>query len=64
MLSESQGQMATAYFMAHFPGGFWPIQNHGELAVSYSFLFLYFSARGAGIASLDGLRVAKSSVAR
>ncbi|MEO8503428.1 MAG: DoxX family protein [Acidobacteriota bacterium] len=58
----ASGQMATAYFMAHFPGGFWPIQNHGELPVLYSFLFLYVAARGAGIASLDGLRAAKSQV--
>src|ERR1051325_7216053 len=27
------GEMAVAYFMAHAPGGFWPLQNKGELAV-------------------------------
>jgi putative oxidoreductase len=29
------GLMAVAYFMAHAPGGFWPLQNKGELAVLY-----------------------------
>jgi putative oxidoreductase len=47
------GQMAVAYFMAHAPRGFWPVQNEGELAVVYAFLFLYVSARGAGLFSVD-----------
>lgn len=50
------GQMAFAYFMAHAPGGFLPINNHGELAVMFSFVFLYFSVAGAGKFSLDGMR--------
>lgn len=50
------GQMAAAYFMAHAPQGFLPILNGGELAVLYSFLFLYFAAAGGGAFSLDGLR--------
>ncbi|WP_238524652.1 DoxX family protein [Methylotenera versatilis] len=49
------GQMAVAYFMAHAPGGFLPILNQGELAVMFSFVFLYFSAAGAGAFSLDSL---------
>jgi putative oxidoreductase len=44
----ASGEMAVAYFMAHFPNGFWPIQNQGELAVLYCFAFLYIAARGAG----------------
>ena len=44
----ASGTMAVAYFMAHFPQGFWPIQNHGEPAVLYCFAFLYIAARGAG----------------
>lgn len=51
------GLMAAAYWMAHgLPGGFaspLPIQNQGELAVIYCFVFLFISARGAGIWSLD-----------
>jgi len=50
------GEMAVAYFRAHFPGGFWPIVNHGELAVLYCFFFLYLMVRGAGALSIDGLR--------
>ena len=50
------GEMAVAYFKAHFPAGFWPIQNHGELAVLYCFFYLYLSVRGAGALSFDGLR--------
>ena len=49
------GEMAVAYFRSHFPGGFWPILNHGELAVLYCFFFLYLSARGAGAISLDAI---------
>jgi len=44
----ASGQMAVAYFQAHLPRGFWPIQNGGELAVLYCFLFLYIAARGSG----------------
>lgn len=50
----ASGEMAVAFFKAHFPGGFWPIENHGELAVVYCFVFLYVAARGAGIWSIDG----------
>lgn len=49
------GMMAVAYFMAHAPAGFLPIVNKGELAVIYSFLFLFFSAAGGGSFSLDEL---------
>ena len=44
----SSGQMAVAYFKVHIVGGFWPIQNGGELAVLYCFLFLYIAAVGTG----------------
>ena len=50
----ASGMMAVAYFMAHFPRGFYPIANGGELAVVYCFVFLYIAARGAGIWSVDG----------
>ncbi len=49
------GQMAAAYFMAHFPQAFWPIMNRGELPILYCFLFLFFCAAGGGSYSLDGL---------
>jgi putative oxidoreductase len=47
------GEMAAAYFMVHFPQAFWPIENRGELAALYCFVFLYISARGAGSLSVD-----------
>ena len=47
------GEMAVAYFQFHQPGGFWPIQNHGEPAVLLCFIFLFFAAHGAGTWSLD-----------
>jgi putative oxidoreductase len=47
------GEMAVAYFRAHSPHGFWPIQNGGELAVLYCFIFLYLLAAGPGPISLD-----------
>ena len=47
------GEMAVAYFMAHFPQGFWPAQNRGEPAVLFCFIFLYFAATGAGRWSID-----------
>jgi putative oxidoreductase len=47
------GEMAFAYFMGHAGKGFWPIVNKGELAVTWCFLFLYFSAAGAGPWSVD-----------
>jgi putative oxidoreductase len=47
------GEMAAAYFMVHQPQGALPIQNQGELAALYCFVFLYIAARGAGIWSAD-----------
>jgi len=52
----ASGEMAVAYFKMHQPGGALPIQNGGELAALYAFVFLYIAARGSGIWSLDGLR--------
>jgi putative oxidoreductase len=49
----ASGQMAAAYFMSHFPRGFLPIINQGELAALYCFLFLYIAATGSGIWSVD-----------
>jgi putative oxidoreductase len=53
----ASGEMAAAYFQFHcrymFDGSFFPIANHGELAVVYCFLFLFIAARGGGKWSLD-----------
>ncbi|HSS79051.1 MAG TPA: DoxX family protein [Thermoanaerobaculia bacterium] len=50
------GMMAVAYFQFHFPQAFWPTMNNGVPAVLYCFLWLYFSAAGAGPWSLDAKR--------
>jgi putative oxidoreductase len=47
------GQMAVAYFMVHFPGGFYPILNGGELAIVYCFVFLYLAAAGPGAFAIN-----------
>ncbi len=38
------GQMAVAYFLVHQRFALLPIQNEGELAVIYSFMFLLLAA--------------------
>ena len=50
------GMCAVAYFVAHAPRGFYPILNGGELAVLYSFVFLYIAAAGPGPWSADAAR--------
>jgi putative oxidoreductase len=53
----ASGEMAVAYFMAHFKAQApLPIQNGGELAVLYCFIFLYIAAKGSGLWSVDSLR--------
>lgn len=49
------GQMAVAYFLVHAPQGFWPLNNGGELAAMFSFVFLYFVFAGGGSWSVDCL---------
>ncbi len=50
------GEMAVAYFQFHFPQNFWAVINGGVPAVLYCFVWLYFSAAGAGPWSLDAMR--------
>lgn len=57
----ASGQMAVAYVQFHwklaFAAGAWlPVVNKGELALLYSFLFLFVAAHGGGAASIDGRR--------
>jgi putative oxidoreductase len=47
------GEMAVAYFMAHQPHGALPIQNKGEVAVLYCFVFLYLATNGGGPFGLE-----------
>ena len=50
------GEMAAAYFIAHLPISFFPVQNDGDGAVLFCFIFLYLAAAGAGPYSLDAIR--------
>ena len=52
----TSGQMAVAYWMVHGTKALLPIQNQGELAVLYCFVFLFISTQGGGIWSVDALR--------
>lgn len=49
------GEMAFAYFIGHAPQGFWPVLNQGQAAIFYCFFFLYLSAAGPGLWSLDAM---------
>lgn len=50
------GEMAVAYWQFHAAQGLWPTMNGGVAAVLYCFVWLYFSAAGAGPWSLDAKR--------
>jgi putative oxidoreductase len=52
----ASGTMAAAYFMAHATQNFWPVNNMGDAAILYCFLFLYLVFRGPGALSVDGDR--------
>lgn len=52
----ASGQMAVAYFIGHFPKSFWPLENDGEPAVLFCFIFLYMATQGSGIWSVDAAR--------
>jgi len=47
------GDMAVAYFIAHFPRSFFPAVNGGDAAVLFCFVFLYIFLSGGGAWSLD-----------
>ena len=52
----ASGTMAAAYFIGHLPQGFWPINNGGDAAILYCFVFLYFVFAGPGAFSVDASR--------
>ena len=58
----ASGEMAVAYFIGHFPKGFWPAQNMGEGAILYCFVFLYLAAAGAGAWSVDNARMKNAPI--
>jgi putative oxidoreductase len=52
----ASGEMAAAYFIGHFPKSFWPLENGGEPAVLFCFIFLFMAIHGSGIWSVDTAR--------
>jgi putative oxidoreductase len=50
------GDMAAAFFIAHFPKSFFPALNGGDAAILFCFIFLYFAAAGPGPWSIDAQR--------
>ncbi|TIR21104.1 MAG: DoxX family protein [Mesorhizobium sp.] len=54
------GEMAVAYFMAHFPRDFFPANNGGDAAILFCFVFLYLFFAGSGAFALDNRESAKA----
>ena len=50
----ASGTMAVAYWMMHAPQNFWPVNNGGDAAILFCFVFLYFVFAGPGAFSVDG----------
>ncbi len=51
----ASGTMAVAYWMAHAPQNPFPVNNGGDAAILYCFVFLYFVFAGPGPWSLDAM---------
>jgi putative oxidoreductase len=49
------GMMAIAYWTVHFPGNPYPVNNQGDAAILYCFVFFYFIFAGAGPISIDAM---------
>jgi len=49
----ASGTMAVGYFLAHARQNFFPVNNGGDAAILYCFVFLYFVFAGPGAFSLD-----------
>jgi putative oxidoreductase len=55
------GMMAVAYWMFHAPQSPHPVQNGGDAAILYCFIFLYIAAAGGGAWAADNLLGKKKS---
>lgn len=49
----ASGEMAFAYFMAHFPTSPYPLLNGGGEAICFCFIFLYLAAAGPGAFAIN-----------
>ena len=52
----ASGTMAVAYWTSHAPQNFFPVNNMGDAAILYCFMFLYLVFAGPGAWSVDGMR--------
>ena len=52
----ASGLMAAAYWMAHGTKAIFPVDNGGDLPALYCFVFLFISAYGPGIWSVDAMQ--------
>lgn len=57
----ASGTMTAAYFIAHAPQNFWPVNNMGDAAILYCFVFLFLVFAGPGRFSVDGVSRRRSS---
>ncbi len=51
----ASGMMAVAYWLYHAPSDLFPVNNGGDAAILYCFVFLYIVFAGPGAWSLDGI---------
>ncbi|MBK1793450.1 DoxX family protein [Devosia sp. WQ 349] len=49
----ASGTMAFAYFMGHAPQNFFPVNNGGDAAILFCFVFLYLVFAGPGAWSIN-----------
>ena len=49
----ASGEMAFAYFIAHFPRSPFPLLNGGGEAICFCFVFLYLAAAGPGAFAIN-----------
>lgn len=52
------GEMAVAFWMAHAPQSPFPVNNGGDAAILFCFVFLHLIFAGPGSWSIDGRRAA------
>lgn len=57
------GEMAFAYFIGHAPQAPYPVQNGGDAAILYCFIFLYIAAAGPGAWALDNMMFRRRTAA-
>jgi putative oxidoreductase len=52
----ASGTMAVAYWYAHAPQNVFPVNNMGDAAILYCFVFFYLVFAGPGPLSIDAMR--------